>query len=190
MTTGVSAVPCSLVSAAARRQLAAVLAQIGRYCPADRERIGRVVRAVEPLSAEAVADGTMGEWLEDSPSADDPATWGYGTAETPGVVVINERLPEPAFRATLAHELGHACCVLEDVERTNAPNDEWAEEAAADWYAYKWGFGPLIGRMRRRRDWLHHGANPGGFVEEMVSPGRWVRYRLSRRFRYSIERHG
>jgi len=95
-----------------------------------------------------VADGTLGEWLgktfgEANPGADffsfPVATrlrwddWATGTVE----LVEATQTGAQDFAAIVAHEFGYACTRQEDIERRNAPSDEWASEAAADWYAYR-----------------------------------------------------
>jgi hypothetical protein len=79
-----------------------------------------------------------------------------------------------------AHEFGHACTRQIDIERTNAPDEEWASEAAADWYAAKWGFGKERGSYRRWDVFGHHGAKPRGKIKD--EHGQW--WKMSRQFRY------
>jgi hypothetical protein len=83
--------------------------------------------------------------------------------------------------ATIAHELGHACTSNDDCERRGVLDDEWASELAADWYAYKWGFGRLIARDRKNRNWLHHGPAPRSHFS-IIGGDTTFHYRVSRRF--------
>ncbi len=89
--------------------------------------------------------------------------------------------------ATIAHELGHAATRPIDFERRERVirNGEWASEACADYYAYKWGFGRQIRRRASTRDWAHHGVLPGGVIE-VKGPTGWIRYRVTRRFYYRV----
>jgi len=80
-------------------------------------------------------------------------------------------------RGHVAHEFGHAVASYEDQARRQAPDDEWASELTADWYAYKWGFGRDVARDRPTRRFGHHCVGPG----QKISLGeRW--WRVSRRF--------
>jgi hypothetical protein len=66
--------------------------------------------------------------------------WIDGIVELPEVGQVSESY----LKALAAEELGHACTRLVDIERRHAPYDEWGSEAAADWYAYRWGFRSLM----------------------------------------------
>lgn len=87
--------------------------------------------------------------------------------------------------AGIAHELGHACTRTADIERRRAPTDEWGSESAADWYAYRWGFGREIARDRRTRRPDDHGPGPGQVVSFDMPDGREC-WRVSSRFVFSI----
>ncbi len=114
-------------------------------------------------------------------TADDPTTWDYGFGETPGVIKLVEKIPIEDLPGVLAHELGHAATRSEDLERRGPISDEWSSELAADWYAYKWGFGRQIARERKTRDWLHHGPCPGSTFKESYD-GKIYHYRVTRNF--------
>jgi len=181
--THTQAIPSGRVSKRTRAALRAVLDKIRDCSPDDFKRIRRVVREILPLTAEEVEGRTQGEWRALHCDPDDPETWGYGIGETPGTMFVNEDLPEWRLKTVIAHELGHACTVIEDRDRTAAPSDEWASEAAADRYAYKWGFGQLIARDRRTSDWTHHGAKPGKEISVEMG-GELITWKLTRDFRY------
>ena len=83
---------------------------------------------------------------------------------------------------TIAHELGHACTrEIDRIRRGMVFTDEWCSELAADWYAYKWGFGRQIATARKTRDLTHHGPGPGGEFTITIE-GNEVTYRVSRNF--------
>lgn len=88
----------------------------------------------------------------------------------------------------IAHELGHAAGTREDVDnRGGGPRgEEWAHEAVADMYAYRWGFAREIRRTEKSREWTHHGILPGGTVEfsDPLPDGtvRWHKFRMTRSF--------
>jgi hypothetical protein len=155
-------IPCRLHTAA-QRTLREVLDRIQSAQPVDYGRLVRVVREVVPLPPEETEDGTMGGWKADEPRDDDAATWEYGFGETPGILYVNEDLPLPELVATMAHELGHACTVREDLEaRGSELEGEWTSELTAHWYAVtRWGFGAEIEPLRDRLDRRHHGPWPG-----------------------------
>jgi hypothetical protein len=166
MTHGkIHGIPCSLRTAIARDTLSEVLDRIRLAQPDDYERLRRVVRDVIPLSPEETQDGSdLGEWKMDKAQDDDPKTWGYGCGdETPGIMYVNEGLPRRKLVPTMAHELGHACTVKDDLEaRGDLPYEEWASELTADWYADKrWGFGAEIDSVRGESRLMHHGPAPG-----------------------------
>ena len=152
-----------------RKAIRDVLLAIQERRPKDLTRLRSQVRAIVPLSDEEAADGTSGEW---KPTPVDPADFPWGMIpyelemRPPGEVAVWEGLEESQLVATLAHEFGHACTTSDVLERRNATSDEWASELAADWYAYKWGFGRQIARARKGRDHVHHCAGPGQIVEE------------------------
>ncbi len=111
--------------------------------------------------------------------ADDPSTWSWGLPGGPVEVFILEKQED--LIATTAHELGHACTQEEDLERRSCPSDEWAWELAADWHAYRWGFGRDIVKTRRSRELVHHLGGPGSeFAEEINGIG--YHYRITRNF--------
>ena len=98
---------------------------------------------------------------------------------------VLEDQPPASLVAVVAHELGHACTMFSDLWRRFAPgtplDDGWAREFAADWYAYKWGFGRALARHRKERDWMHHGPGPGQtFTQEF--DGVEYAFRVTRSF--------
>jgi hypothetical protein len=143
----------------------------------DLQRLVRSIRLVEMPD-----DGTHGEWKAE-PAGTDPSTWDYGIVRTPGIVLLAESLRGAEIPAILAHELGHAATT--ELDRQNRGKfygeDEWRSELAADWYAYRWGFGREIARHRKRRDQWHHGPPPGS-TAEVAYGDRWVKYRITRNF--------
>ncbi len=84
-------------------------------------------------------------------------------------------------RATVAHELGHVAVTPEVFARRNAPHDEWANEASADWFACRWGFRADLGCLSRERDFVHHGPWTGQIVETDIGRGTQA-FRLTRNF--------
>lgn len=179
-------VPCRLPGAAAEA-FREVLEQVRDGWPDDWARIRQVVREVLPLAPGEGADGTLGEWRADRPRSGVPSTWGYGVGETPGVLLVDPALEADALRAVIAHELGHACTVMEDLDgRGTDVFEEWRSEATADWYAYRWGFGPVIDRTRAGRDWTHHGPEPGTEMVVEVEDGDPVRVRLTPSFVFEV----
>lgn len=172
-------IPCFFCDPIFLEGIQGTLQQIQNRCPKDFRRLQGLVREIRPY--DDADEGSMGIWVEDFPTADDPATWHYGTGDTPGIVKLNENMPSDTLPAMLAHELGHAATRLEDLWRRGAIDDEWKSELAADWYAYKWGFGRQIARTRKTRDWRHHGPCPGT-VFEVSFGGTVYHYRLTRNF--------
>ena len=181
---------CTHKVPASRRIVADVLRQIKRVRPEDFKRLREVVALIRPVPRAKRADGTLGEWLgktfeafyQDAEFLTLPVEirlrwddWATGTVE----LLEATQAGAHDLSAIAAHEFGHACTRQEDIERRNAPSDEWASEAAADWYAYRWGFGRRIRRDRKLTDWVHHGVSPGGKIGDFGKT-----YKVSRNFVY------
>jgi hypothetical protein len=155
-------VPCELSSSTARRALFHVLRTIRTKSPKDWKQIRLIVTKVASLNPEQKADGTMGWWRRLEPVTSMPETWDFGDLGTPGVLYVDDTLDFVDLVPNIAHELGHACTTDDDLAETGGPDDpEWTSELTADRYAYRWGFGPAIGRRRKHRDSGHHGFAPG-----------------------------
>ena len=73
--------------------------------------------------------------------------------------------PRDKLVEAIAHELGHAVATPEEIEVRSDLGRGWGQELAADHRAARWGFGPLIERMRPDRSAVHHGPVPGERVE-------------------------
>jgi hypothetical protein len=147
---------------------------------------------IRPLSADAVESGTRGEWLGRTGWAvfrdADPATLPPEVLDGMdeclcGIIELPEAtcVTDDDLAAFAAHEFGHACTRLSDIAARHAPDGEFGTEAAADWYAYKWGFGRLIARTRKARAFGHHGPGPGQIIHTDYSEES---FRLSRNFVY------
>ena len=90
-----------------RRVVRYVLDRIRSRCPRDFERLQSLVREIVPLSRAERRDGTIGQWIEEQPRADDQSTWGYGIDATPGKMLLAETLkPEkmPLLRLPMSSD--------------------------------------------------------------------------------------
>jgi hypothetical protein len=186
-------IPCRLRTSAARAALRQVLAQIGDRFPRDFARLQALVREVRPLPQRDHEDGTLGWWKAEAPL--DPFTseglYRQLSCEgrDRGTLFIWERQDTPKLTANIAHELGHAVTGDDDLRRRGeVHSDEWASELTADWYAYKRGFGRLIARYRKQRDWGHHSPGPGKGFSRAVDGVQYF-YRISRNFRVRLVSH-
>jgi hypothetical protein len=145
-----------------------VLDQVRQRRPGDFAALTRLVRRIVPVSAESLEKdpGTLGEWKQcpDELLPWDPAHPDPVHVRPSGVVELLDEEHEDVV-ATVAYEFGHVCTRHEDLWRRGGPSDEWRSELAADWYAYRWGFGRAISRSRKRRKLLHHLGGPGDVVE-------------------------
>jgi hypothetical protein len=149
-----------------RAQVNAALERIRQRRPSDFLEIKRLVRLIAPYTGDD--DECGGQWVSDNGDCD----------RTPGVVYLRSG----ASAATIAHELGHAMTRYEDIWRRNCSfNSEWASELAADWYAYRWGFGREIAASRKGRHFAHHCVGPGQTIEVEIDGGAY-RYRVTRNF--------
>lgn len=170
-----------------REAVRSVLGQIRKRSSRDFDRCRDLVRDIRPHSAvEFQQEGVVGKWEPYQEDEDDPQTWVSMSGEQRGVLWLFEGQTDCSPLATVAHELGHACTRYRDLQRRRGGpgcylTDEWASELAADWYAYKWGFGRLIAKARKERDWMHHGVGPGQTYSEVID-GKEYHYRITRNF--------
>jgi hypothetical protein len=168
----VCGIPCRLRQPRSRRIVAGVLQQIKTRFPRDFARLKTRIEMIRPLPKARWADGTMREWLDKRGER---------------VLEIREVIEEDVFSANMAHELGHACTQKRDLKRRNISEvKEWESEAAADWYAYRWGIGKLIRSAMKNRKLGHHGPWPGMPEPVVITDknGQQQSYRLSRNFVY------
>ena len=140
-----------------------VLKRIQERSPEQYAAIRYLVRGIVPLSKGQQGDGTMGQWVNEEAIAEDPSTWGDDQNRVPGTLFLAENvLDDDQAIANVAHEFGHACTTLENVDARSVGNEEWAHELSADYYADKvWGFHDEIERSRISRQANHHGPKPG-----------------------------
>jgi len=176
-------IPVTVESKQLRATIRSVLQQIEQRCPQDFARLKARVVAIIPLSKEIEDDGSIGLWRTCEVEAErlvcDTSGRGLEPNAAAGEVAIWEGLDEAAQAEVVAHELGHACSTRADLARRRAPAYEWASELAADWYAYRWGFGRDIERNRRQQGFVHHAVGPGQMIDVNVD-GMWRRYRVTR----------
>lgn len=175
-------IPVTVKSRQLRATIGRVLRQIKRRCPEDFARLKSRVLAIIPLPEEIADDGTRGFWntcqFETEGFSWGASCWDAEPSDA-GEIAIWEALDEGIQTGVLAHELGHACSTPADLARRRAPAHEWASELAADWYAYRWGFGRDIACNRRHRNVVHHAVGPGQVIDVNVD-GVWCRYRVTR----------
>lgn len=119
-------------------------------------RLQGLVRDIQPY--EDAGEGVLGIW----------SRLRLDQKRAPGVIKIAAEVRASQLLCVLAHELGHAATRSEDLELRGDLPDELRSEATADWYAYKWGFGPDIERWEKSRDWRHHGPRPGETYTETL----------------------
>jgi len=175
----VRGISCTLRKGASRNSVRKTLSRIKEKCPQDFYRLKKLVREIQPYDNADIGD--LGIWIGDKPSQEDRSTWDYGFGDTPGVIKINEDECSDNIEASIAHELGHAATREEDRKRRGPICDGWQSELAADWYAYKWGFGREIANMHKILDRLHHGPKPGSIFEELLN-GKTYRYKITKNF--------
>jgi len=172
-------IPCSLRDPIYRASVQKTFKQILDRYPKDFIRLQKSVREIQPY--DDAGEGVMGIWEKDVLMNDDPDIWRYSEDNARGVIKINETIHVNELPGYVAHELGHAATRHIDRIRRGPISDVWQSELAADWYAYKWGFGRFRRRLRETRDHLHHGAAPGEVFG--ASDGeKMCKYRLTRNF--------
>jgi hypothetical protein len=152
-----------------RGYLGAVLDRIASRWPEDLDRIRHRVSRIDLMQprekpsnvAASYGDPVLGapEYMASSDGGSEVAAWPIRVA--PRLI----EAPRDALVEGLVHELGHAAATPEDIEIRCDLGRGWGQELAADHCAARWGFGPLIERMRPDRSAAHHGPVPGERVE-------------------------
>lgn len=178
--TLVHGIPCISCNSVFLGAIASTLNRIREKAPKDYDRVVSLVNAFE--ACEMDEECTSGEWVSAQNSS-----WDYGIEDSPGRILLNKNLQMDRITAVIAHELGHAATRLEDRLNRGAVSEEWQSELAADWYAYKWGFGREIAKNRKSRDWRHHSPGPGKTFSEQFD-GQVYHYKISRSFVAHLEK--
>lgn len=184
LAASIHGIPCRLRTAEMRDAIERVFAKIEQEFPKDFSRLRNRIRKITPVTRAEAAEGIIGRWREIPPDTDsqDATIWDQEFGTAPGIISLSEKIDMDTALGLIAHELGHACTREQDLERRGILEDEWQSELAADWYAYKWGFGRSIAKFRKERHHGHHGPPPGT-VFEIENQGTPLRYYLTRNFR-------
>lgn len=156
----VAGIPCGIDNARVQKAIDVVIRQIQSRAPLDYQRICDHVKAFTWLPEQEAAKGILGRWKRKSGGE----VWERGS----GAVQLARKvptLPEPRLIATIAHELGHVATREEDFWKRDGVDAEWASEACADYYAYKWGFGRQIRADYKANPNLAHRLLPGEIIE-------------------------
>ena len=156
--------------------LGAVLDRIGDRHPEDLDRIRRRVSRIDliqPGQKPPNVAASYGDPVHGAPEHILGPDGGFVVAAWP--ITVSLRLieaPRDNLVEGIVHEFGHAVATPDDIEVRSDLGRGWGQELAADHCAARWGFGPLIERMRPDRSAAHHGPVPGERVE--VRFGRHV----------------
>ena len=185
----IKGIPCTLKSPVAVRLVKKFLAEIAKNHPRDFQKIQSKTTLIKRVPKKEIDLGTMGQVVEVDAEVSSEAFFAGAFDDNQVedvfkkvIVFIDETVKDSeSMFVTIAHEFGHVCTTEKDLARRKAPSDEWASEATADWYVYKWGFGSISRKrnVKYPRHLWHHGAMPGQTLE--VND---VTYRLSRNFVY------
>jgi hypothetical protein len=175
METKIKGIICTLKNPVAVRLVEKFLNEIAKNYPKDFQKIRSKTTHIVRVPKKDMKDGTSGQVVRN----DGVREW----AEFAKVSVrIDESIKDKEhLLVVVAHEFGHVCTTEFDMLRRCAPVEEYAGEAAADWYAYKWGYGKISRKINVKypRVLLHHGCMPGETCEENS-----IEYRLTRNFVY------
>ena len=185
----IKGIPCALKSPVAVRLVKKFLAEIAKNHPKDFQKIQSKTTLIKRVPKKEIELGTMGQVVRVDEEVSSEAFFARALDDNQVeevfekvIVFIDETIKDSeSMFVTIAHEFGHVCTTEKDLARRNAPSNEWASEATADWYVYKWGFGSISRKrnVKYPRHLLHHGAMPG---ETLTDNG--ITYRLSRNFVY------
>ena len=185
----IKGIPCALKSPVAVRLVKKFLAEIAKNHPKDFQKIQSKTTLIKRVPKKEIDIGTRGQVVRVDEEVSSEAFFAraFDDNQVEGVfekviVFIDESVKDSeSMFFTIAHEFGHVCTTEKDLARRKAPSDEWASEATADWYVYKWGYGNISRKTNGKypRHLWHHGAMPGQTLE--VND---VAYRLSRNFVY------
>jgi len=165
----VRGIPVHLGDRRFRGFLGAVLDRIGDRHAEDLDRIRRRVSRIDliqPGQKPPNVAASYGDPVHGAPEHILGPDGGFVVAAWP--ITVSLRLieaPRDALVEGLVHELGHAVATQEEIEVRSDLGRGWGQELAADHCAARWGFGPLIERMRPDRSAAHHGPVPGERVE-------------------------
>lgn len=197
--------PCAFRDLVLRRAIRAVLVRIRARFPRDLERLRLRLVGFRRLPKRERRGGTLGQVTLAPPRVDPRVAEQTDLTRAAFNLFLMDandplrfvRLPDPLprgyddgdARALVAHELGHVATREEDIKRRGGPCEEWASEATADWYVYRWGYGREQHRTNTRhpRDFAHHGGQPGEHVEIYGQAGRisralvWVQTKAKRK---------
>lgn len=184
-------IPCTLKNQLAVRLVKKFMAEIAKNHPKDFQKILSKTTLIKRVPKREIDTGTRGQVIKLGTDSSKRKDWGKKLVSDKDrnegvfekvIVCIDETIKDSeSMFVTIAHEFGHVCTTELDLSRRNAPSDEWASEASADWYIYKWGYGKSFRKVYKKnpRDLLHHGVMPGQIVTE-----NGATYRLSRNFVY------
>ena len=185
----IKGIPCTLKSPVAVRLVKKFLGEIAKNHPKDFQKIQSKTTLIKRVPKKEIDLGTTGQVIRVNEEASSEAFWAgvFDDNQVEGgfekvIVFIDETVKDSeSMFITIAHEFGHVCTTEKDLARRKAPSDEWASEATADWYVYKWGYGNISRKihMKYPRDLRHHGAMLG---QTFTDNG--TTYRLSRNFVY------
>ena len=185
----IKGIPCTLKSPIAVRLIKKFLAEIHKNHPKDFRKIKSKTTLIKRVPKKEIDLGTTGQVIKVNADVYSEAFSARVVEDIQAevicekmIVCIDETIKDPeSMFITIAHEFGHVCTTEKDLARRNAPSDEWASEATADWYVYKWGYGRRSRKINVKypRHLLHHGAMPGGTLTD-----NGITYRLTRNFVY------
>ena len=181
----IKGIPCTLKSPVAVRLVKKFLAEIAKNHPKDFQKIQSKTTLIKRVPKKEIDIGTRGQVVrvDEEVSSEAFFAGAFDDNQFEKVIVfIDETVKDSeSMFVTIAHEFGHVCTTEKDLARRKAPFEEWASEATADWYVYKWGYGNISRKenVKNPRHFWHHGAMPGQTLE--VND---VVYRLSRNFVY------
>jgi hypothetical protein len=138
-----------------RGYLDAVLDRIASRHPEDLGRIRQRVSRIEPMPPGAKPPNIAASYGDPTRGAPEfiPGPDGESVVAAWPIAVSRRLIEAPPDKLVegIVHEFGHAVATQEEIEVRSDLGRGWGQELAADHCAARWGFGPLIERMRPDR---------------------------------------
>jgi hypothetical protein len=147
------------IDSSVKSDIMEVYNKIKNKFPDDALRLSQRISEIIPLEKSYENIDICGRWGEDIIDRNNDVISGILELRSSELLGISKF----EFLGIIAHEFGHAVSRHNEIEDRTRYGYllEWASEATADYYAYKWGFKESIILLLQNRKLSHHGILPG-----------------------------